>query len=79
MAASRPSGPFITASSAAELVTITKMTSAACATAFGDAASVMPFFTSQSAFDAVRLYPVTLWPLAISSSAMLPPIAPSPT
>ena len=53
--ASRPSGPFATASSAAELVTITKMTSAAWHTAFGVSPNVMPFLTSQSAFDFVRL------------------------
>jgi hypothetical protein len=58
--ASRPSGPLVTASSEAEFVTITKMKSAAWQTAFGDPANVIPFSTSQSAFDLVRLYPVTL-------------------
>ena len=53
--ASRPSGPLATASSDAELVTITNTKSAAWHTAFGVLPNFMPFLISQSAFDFVRL------------------------
>src|ERR1700687_2394544 len=61
-AASIPSGPFITAPSAAEFVTMENVTSAASTTARGESAQFMPFLTSHSAFERVRLEPVTLWP-----------------
>ena len=53
--ASIPSGPFITAPSAAEFVTIENVTSAAATTARGESAHFIPFLMSHSAFERVRL------------------------
>src|SRR5882672_2614694 len=77
--ASIPSGPFITAPSAAEFVTMENVTSAAATTARGESAHFIPFLTSHSAFERVRLLPVTLWPFPSSRFTISPPITPSPT
>ena len=53
--ASIPSAPFITAPSAAELVTMEKVTSAAATTARGELAHFIPFLINHSAFERVRL------------------------
>ena len=53
--AMKPSGPSATPSSAAESVTITKITSAACATSRGVLPHFMPLSSSHCAFDFVRL------------------------
>ena len=53
--ASMPSGPSNTCSSAAELVTIDSVTSAAAQTARGESAHFMPRSISRCAFDLVRL------------------------
>ncbi len=53
--ASIPSGPCITAPSAAEFVTIENAKSDAATTARGESAHFIPFLTSHSAFDRVRL------------------------
>src|SRR5215472_3273278 len=77
--ASIPSGPFITAASATEFVTIEKVTSDASTTARGESAHFIPFFSSHSAFERVRLYPVTSCPLLSSRFTISLPITPSPT
>src|SRR5687768_17061244 len=77
--ASSPSGPSATALSAFVSVTITKVTSAAFATAPGESAHRRPLSSSHCAFDLVRLWPVTVCPFASSRSAVRPPIAPRPT
>src|SRR5713226_1629879 len=77
--ASIPSGPFITAPSAAEFVTIENAKSEAATTARAESAHFIPFLTSHSAFDRVRLYPVTLWPFPSSRFTISLPITPSPT
>src|SRR5713226_842938 len=77
--ASIPPGPFITAPSAAEFVTIENVTSDAATTARGESANFIPFLTSHSAFERVRLYPVTEWPLLSSRFTISLPITPSPT
>ena len=53
--ASIPSGPSNTCSSAAEFVTMEKVTSAAAQTARGESAHFMPRSISRCAFDFVRL------------------------
>ena len=53
--AMKPSGPSATPSSAAESVTITKITSAPCATSRGVAPHFIPLSSSHCAFDFVRL------------------------
>ncbi len=53
--ASIPSGPSITAPSALEFVTIENAKSDAATTARGESAHFIPFLTSHSAFDRVRL------------------------
>jgi len=50
-----PSAPFIIAPSAAELVTIDSVTSAASATARGESAHFIPFLISPSPLVRVRL------------------------
>src|SRR5438445_556492 len=77
--ASIPSEPFITAPNAAVFVTMENVKSAAPTTARGVSAHFMPFLTSHSAFERVRLYPVTLWPLLSSRFTISLPITPSPT
>src|SRR5688572_26605238 len=77
--ASSPSGPSATALSAFVSVTITKVTSAAFATAPGESAHRRPLSSSHCAFDLVRLWPVTVCPFPSSRSAVRPPIAPRPT
>src|SRR5260370_6513583 len=74
-----PSGPFITAPSAAEFVTIEKTTSDSPTTALGESAHFIPFLISHSAFERVRLYPVTLCPLLSSRFTISLPITPRPT
>src|ERR1700675_3970389 len=74
-----PSGPFITAPSAAEFVTIEKITSDSATTARGVSAHFIPFLISHSAFERVRLYPVTLCPLLSSRFTISLPITPRPT
>src|SRR5437899_1885449 len=78
-AASIPSGPFITAPSAAEFVTIENTKSDDAATARGESAHFIPFLTSHSAFERVRLYPVTPCPFPSSLFTISLPITPSPT
>src|SRR5437899_482097 len=77
--ASIPSEPFITAPNAAVFVTMENVKSAAPTTARGVSAHFMPFLTSHSAFERVRLYPVTLWPWLSSRFTISLPITPSPT
>src|SRR3989442_9252956 len=77
--ASNPSRPSATASSDLESVTMMKITSAASATARGESLHFIPVSTSHCAFERVRLYPVTRWPLASSLAAIFPPITPRPT
>ena len=55
MPASSPSGPSVTARSAAAFVTMVKVTSEAAATAFGESANLMPLSISHCAFERVRL------------------------
>src|SRR5882757_5985944 len=78
-AAIMPSGPFIMAPSAAEFVTIEKITSDSATTARGESAHFIPFLISHSAFERVRLYPVTLCPLLSSRFTISLPITPRPT
>src|SRR5688572_30740386 len=73
-----PSAPVDTPSSALESVTITKITSAACATALGESPHFMPRSINHCALERVRLYPVTVCPLSSSRFAMRLPMAPSP-
>src|SRR6266576_3960420 len=58
--ASIPSGPFITAANAAELVTMESVMSLALTTSLGVFAHFIPFLMSHPAFERVRLYPDTL-------------------
>src|SRR5947199_89324 len=58
--ASIPSGPFITAANAAELVTMESVMSLALTTSLGVFAHFIPFLMSHAAFERVRLYPDTL-------------------
>jgi hypothetical protein len=74
-----PSGPFITAPSAAEFVTIERITSDSRTTAPGVSAHFIPFLISHSPFERVRLYPVTLCPLLSSRFTISLPITPRPT
>ena len=64
---------------AAEFVTIEKITSECTTTARGESAHFMPFLISHSAFERVRLFPVTVWPLLSRRFTISPPITPSPT
>ena len=73
-----PVGPSDTASSAFESVTMTKITSAASATALGESPHFIPRSISHCAFERVRLYPVTVCPLSSSRLAMRLPMAPRP-
>src|SRR5215469_2796713 len=77
--ASIPSGPFITAANAAELVTMESVMSLALTTSLGVFAHFIPFCISHSAFERVRLYPVTVWPLPSSRFTISLPITPKPT
>src|SRR5579864_4312763 len=77
-AANIPSGPFTIASSAAELVTIANVTSAAAATSRGEFPHFIPRSISHCAFFLVRLKPVTVCPLSIRRFTICPPIVPRP-
>src|ERR1700730_9300853 len=77
--ASSPSGPSVMADKATALVTMAKVTSPAADTALGESAHPMPRSISHCAFDRVRLYPVTVWPLLSSRFTIWLPITPRPT
>ena len=55
MPSSNPSGPSVTAASAAAFVTMVNVTSDAAATALGDSANFMPLSISHCALERVRL------------------------
>ena len=74
-----PSGPSVTACTAAVFVTIVKTMSLHSATSRGVSAHAMPASSSGCAFSRVRFQPVTEWPASSRRRAMPPPITPSPT
>src|SRR5579872_5831903 len=76
--ARNPSGPSATVFKASVFVTMDKVTSAAAETARGVSPHFIPWSTSHCAFERVRLYPVTVWPLSRSLFTICPPITPSP-
>src|SRR5271167_4932209 len=76
--ASDPSGPSVTAASAAAFVTIVNVTSDAAAAPLGESAKFIPLSINHCALERVRLKPVTACPFSSRRATMLPPITPRP-
>src|SRR5438128_6480080 len=74
-----PSGPSVTAFTAAVFVTIVKTISLAAATSRGVSAQRAPASRRGAAFSRVRFHTVTAWPASSSRRTTPPPITPSPT
>jgi len=76
--ATTPSGPSVTARSAAGPVTIVISASERLAASAGVAAGIAPSPASRSALSADLFHTITSWPAATNRAAMRLPIAPSP-
>src|SRR5882672_1424697 len=74
-----PSGPPVTAFTAAVFVTIVKVISLSAATSRGLSAQRAPASSSGSAFSRVRFQTVTVWPASSRRRTTPPPITPRPT